>query len=502
MRGNCRTSGELRRKEGGNVFGLGSRTPISITLLVKKPGNNAPAKIQYRDIGDYFNQVEKLQKVKDLASLLSPEMQLSSITPNEENDWLNQRDDLFDTFIPIVAEKKYDCSAMSFFILNTRGLETSRDSIVYSSSQEGLSRNVHNMIAEYNAQRIDFQEIRRTKEIKVEDFVRDETKEIIWTRGTRNDLDRNIAYSYDEKSCRIAMYRPFFKQFAYFSSQCNEYVNQWPKIFPTPQTKNLVICVSGVAGKTFSTLITDCIADLHILESGTQCFPFYYYKRVNNGQMDLFDESEGDLERCDGISDFILNEARNMYGPKTTKEDVFFYIYGLLHSDDYRARFAADLTKMLPRLPLVEDTKTFKAFSTTGRKLANLHIKYEEVPYWPDAIITGDRSCLNVEKMRFAKTNGEDDKRTIIINPHLKVENIPLQAYDYVINGKSAIEWLMERYSYTIHAESKITNDPNAWGREHNAPGYIIDLLLRIITVSIETIKLTAKLPSLTFPVH
>ena len=277
---------------------------------------------------------------------------------------------------------------------------------------------------------------------------------------------------------------------------------QWDMIFPTPQTKNLVICVSGVAGKTFSTLITDCIADLHILESGTQCFPFYYYKRVNNGQMDLFDESEGDLERCDGISDFILNEARNMYGPKTTKEDVFFYIYGLLHSDDYRARFAADLTKMLPRLPLVEDTKTFKAFSTTGRKLANLHIKYEEVPYWPDAIITGDRSCLNVEKMRFAKTNGEDDKRTIIINPHLKVENIPLQAYDYVINGKSAIEWLMERYSYTIHAESKITNDPNAWGREHNAPGYIIDLLLRIITVSIETIKLTAKLPSLTFPVH
>lgn len=264
----------------------------------------------------------------------------------------------------------------------------------------------------------------------------------------------------------------------------------------------MVICVSGVAGKTFSTLITDCIADLHILESGTQCFPFYYYKRENNGQMDLFDESEGDLERCDGISDFILNEARNMYGPKTTKEDVFFYIYGLLHSDDYRARFAADLTKMLPRLPLVEDTKAFKAFSTTGRKLADLHIKYEEVPYWPDAIITGDRSCHNVEKMRFAKTNGEDDKRTIIINPHLRVENIPLQAYDYVINGKSAIEWLMERYSYTIHADSKITNDPNAWGREHNAPGYIIDLLLRIITVSVETIKLTAKLPSLTFPEH
>ncbi len=135
LRGNCRTSGELRRKEGGNVFGLGSRTPISITLLVKKPGNNAPARIQYRDIGDYFNQIEKLQKVKDLASLLSPEMQLSSITPHEENDWLNQRDGLFDTFIPMEANKKFNATSTSFFVLNSRGLETARDSWVYNSSQ-------------------------------------------------------------------------------------------------------------------------------------------------------------------------------------------------------------------------------------------------------------------------------------------------------------------------------------------------------------------------------
>ena len=431
---------------------------------------------------------------------MSPEMQLSSITPNEENDWLNQRDGLFDTFIPMEADKKFNATSTSLFVLNSRGIETARDSWVYNSSLNALAENIGRMIDFYNQQVTQYQQ--EPDEEKAEKAISFDPRRISWSSSLLSNLHNGVVTSFSKRHLTVAMYRPFFKQHLYRGDLMIHRRGQWDMIFPTPQTKNLVICVSGVAGKTFSTLITDCIADLHILESGTQCFPFYYYKRVNNGQMDLFDESEGDLERCDGISDFILNEARNMYGPKTTKEDVFFYIYGLLHSDDYRARFAADLTKMLPRLPLVEDTKTFKAFSTTGRKLADLHIKYEEVPYWPDAIITGDRSCLNVEKMRFAKTNGEDDKRTIIINPHLKVENIPLQAYDYVINGKSAIEWLMERYSYTIHAESKITNDPNAWGREHNAPGYIIDLLLRIITVSIETIKLTAKLPSLTFPVH
>ena len=494
LRGNCRTSGELRRKEGGNVFGLGSRTPISITLLVKKPGNNAPAKIQYRDIGDYFNQVEKLQKVKDLASLLSPEMQLSSITPNEDNDWLNQRDGLFDTFIPVAAEKKYDSSSMSFFILNTRGLETSRDSIAYNSSREMLAQNICNMIEGYNAQRIAFQEAQRNGKIKVEDFVEDATKKIIWTRGTKNDLARNIQYSYDDKKCRIAMYRPFFKQFAYFSPQCNEYVNQWPQIFPTPQTKNLVICVPGVGvTKDFSVFITDIIPDLELIGK-SQCFPLYYFEEVQTDELNLYDNAESQFIRHDGITDFALSRAREL-NPKITREDVFYYVYGFLHNQAYRKRFSSDLKKSLPHIPFPNGYPVFKAYCKAGRDLAALHLNYETGPFCKTVIVSGsERGKYHVQKMRFIS---KDDKRTIIFNEFIKIENVPLVAYDYVINGKSAIEWVMERYAVTTNADSGILNDPNQWSEN---PRYILDLLLRVIQMSVDTVQIVTKLPEMNFP--
>lgn len=502
LRGNCRTSGELRRKEGGNVFGLGSRTPISITLLVKKPGNNAPARIQYRDIGDYFNQVEKLQKVKDLASLLSPEMQLSSITPNEENDWLNQRDGVFSTFIPIGDKDDKDCKTI-FTQWYSCGAQTNRDSWVYNFSREQLEINSSRMVQTYNSQVDDFaSEQVKNPQIKPEDFViKDETK-IKWSSSLLPQLTRKIKGVYSGEKIVEAMYRPFCKQFLYFDRLFIHRPYQIPKLFPTPQTKNLVICVPGIgAKKGFSALMVDCIPDVQLQYNG-QCFPLHYYEKIDQQGVSLFDFGEEDYTRRDGISDFALSHAREIYGPKINKEDVFYYIYGLLHSSDYRARFEADLTKMLPRIPLFEDVKLFRAYLNAGKKLAELHVNYESAEPWADAIVTGDMSCLNVEKMRFAKADGEDDKRTIIINPRLKVENIPLLAYNYIINGKSALEWVMERYSYSVHPESKIANNPNAWGEEHGDSRYIVNLLLRIITISVETIKITSTLPALTFPEH
>ena len=494
LRGNCRTSGELRRKEGGNVFGLGSRTPISITLLVKKPGNNAPARIQYRDIGDYFNQIEKLQKVKDLASLLSPEMQLSSITPNEENDWLNQRDGVFDTFIPIGDKDNKDGKTI-FVPYYSRGCASARDAWVYNFSEEALTRNISSMIDFYNGQ---IQALRTNPEQKF-DF--DSTK-ISWSDTLKQRAAKGLPLKFESSLIATAMYRPFCKQAFYYDKPVLERTYQLPRIFPTPQTKNLMICVPGIgAKKGFSALMVDCIPDVQLQYNG-QCFPLHYYEHVDKEGVSLFDFGEDDYVRHDGISDFALARAREIYGPKINKEDVFYYIYGLLHSSDYRARFEADLTKMLPRIPFFEDVKLFRAYLNAGKKLAELHVNYESAKPWADAIVTGDMSCLNVEKMRFAKAGGEDDKRTIIINPRLKVENIPLLAYDYVINGKSALEWVMERYSYSVHPESKIANNPNAWGEEHGDPSYIINLLLRIITISVDTIKITSTLPALTFPEH
>ena len=296
-----------------------------------------------------------------------------------------------------------------------------------------------------------------------------------------------------------ALYRPFSKQKLYFDRNCIQRTYQMTRLFPTPQTRNLVICCSGVGGKSFSALITNLISDLHLLESGTQCFPLFYYEKQEERQLGLFDKQEEGYIKRDGITDFALQRAREMYGPKTTKEDVFYYVYGLLHSPEYRMRFASDLTKMLPRIPFVEEVPIFQKIMRTGRKLAELHLNYENAPSWPDLLVKGDMNNLRVVKMRFGKEGKEEDKRTIWLNDSLRVENIPLQTYEYIVNGKSALEWLMERYAVTTDKASGIVNDANAWGLEHDNPRYILNLLCSIVTVSMETLKLVSELPKQDF---
>ena len=245
--------------------------------------------------------------------------------------------------------------------------------------------------------------------------------------------------------------------------------------------------------------MTSVIPDLHILESGSQCFPLYYYEKQEEKQLGLFDKPEEGYIKRDGITDFALQRAREMYGPKITKEDVFYYVYGLLHSPDYRNRFASDLTKMLPRILFVEEVPTFQKIMRIGRKLAELHLDYENASSWPDLLVKGDSDNLRVVKMRFGKDGKEEDKRTIWLNDSLHVENIPLQAYEYVINGKSALEWLMERYAVTTDKASGIVNDANAWGLEHDNPRYILNLLCSIVAVSMQTLQLVSELPKLDF---
>ena len=486
LRGNCRTSGELRRKEGGNVFGLGSRTPISITLLVKKPGNNAPARIQYRDIGDYFNQIEKLQKVKDLASLLSPEMQLSSITPNEENDWLNQRDGVFDTFIPIGDKDNRDGKTI-FVPCYSCGVKTNRDSWVYNFSESVLTKNISSMIDFYNGQ---IQALRTNPEQKF-DF--DSTK-ISWSDTLKQRAAKGLPLKFESSLIATAMYRPFCKQAFYYDKPVLERTYQLPRIFPTPQTKNLVICIQAPGGKNELTpLITDCLPDLH-LNGDVQAFPLFYFEEKDDSLLNLFDSTDSSYIRHDGISDFALARARQL-NPKISKEDIFYYIYGLLHSKHYCSRFSADLKKTLPRIPFPEDYKVFKAYCRGGRDLASLHLNYEVGSFCKTVIVSGcEHGKYRVQKMRFIS---KDDKRTIIFNEFIKIENVPLVAYDYVINGKSAIEWVMERYAVTTNADSGILNDPNQWSEN---PRYILDLLLRIIQMSIDTVQIVTRLPEMNFP--
>ena len=253
-------------------------------------------------------------------------------------------------------------------------------------------------------------------------------------------------------------------------------------------------------------MITEGIPNLHLVENG-QYFPLYWYDESTADIADLFNQAAEEevmdrYIRRDGISDWILRECKQRYGNKVTKEDIFYYVYGILHSPEYRTTFEADLKKMLPRLPLVDKPEEFMAFSQAGRKLADLHLNYETVePYKSVNVeIKSDKPSFEVEKMRFGKLDSKTaDKSVIFYNNQITISNIPLEAYDYVVNGKSALEWVMERYQITTDSKSGITNNPNDWSREHGDEKYIFNLVLRIITVSIETMKIVNDLPKLKF---
>ena len=492
LRGNQRTSGELSRREGGKIFGSGSRTPIAITLLVRNPAAKGKAQIHYHDIGDYLSREEKLERIKKFASVLSPEMQLSSITPNEDNDWLNQRDGLFDTFIPMEADKKFNTASTSFFVLNSRGLETARDSWVYNSSQSALTENIGRMIDFYNQQVKQY--LQESDKKKAEEEISLDPHKISWSSSLLSNLHSGVTTSFAEKYLTQAMYRPFFKQHLYRGDLMIHRRGQWDMIFPTPQTKNLVICVPGVGvTKEFSVFITDIIPDLELIGK-SQCFPLYYFEEAQTDELNLYDHAESQFIRHDGITDFALSRAREL-NPKITREDVFYYVYGFLHNQAYRKRFSSDLKKSLPHIPFPNGYPVFKAYCKAGRELAALHLNYETGPFCKTVIVSGsERGKYHVQKMRFIS---KDDKRTIIFNEFIKIENIPLVAYDYVINGKSAIEWVMERYAVTTNADSGIQNDPNQWSE---SPRYILDLLLRVIQMSVDTVQIVTKLPEMNFP--
>ncbi|WP_168643452.1 type ISP restriction/modification enzyme [Dolichospermum sp. UHCC 0259] len=303
-------------------------------------------------------------------------------------------------------------------------------------------------------------------------------------------------YEFSNESVVIGMYRPYCKQSCYFNKNLNDMIYQIPKLFPNKNLENLAICVNGVGSqKDFSALITNVIPDLNFIQAG-QCFPLYSYEKQSElGSLFATTNTE-QYTKKENIPDSILKEYQQKYQDKTiTKEDIFYYIYGVLHSPEYKQRFASDLKKMLPRIPFTAD---FWIFSKAGRELAYWHINYEIIePYeleeFKKELFLNDED-YRVEKMVFGKNKNGTDKTIIIYNSKLTLSQIPLETYEYIVNGKSALEWIMERYKFTRDKESGITNNPNNWSSN---PRYILDLVKRIVRVSIETVKIVNSLPPL-----
>ncbi len=503
LRGNQRTAGEQSRKEGGKIFGSGSRNTVAVLILVK--GGKAKAAesgcdLYYRDIGDYLSREDKLRIIEG-QNLDSVEWEL--IAPNAHGDWINQRDELFSTF-QAIGEKEKSSASKAIFALHSSGLKTGRDSWIYNFSGQRLSENVDSMIDFYNQQMADYtSHAERVAEttISVGTFIDRDATKISWNESDFKRISNGVRYKFDKHLIQKSAYRPFGGQYVYFDTLLTQRAYQLPNLFPTPEHENFGFYVTGLGSdKPFSLHVVNSIPDLAYWGSSNgQFFPRYSYRKlvVEGG----FDFGGGEAyERIDNITDAALASYRDTYKSSSiTKDDIFYYTYALLHSQDYRERFAADLKKSLPRIPKVQN---FQAFADAGRELADLHINYEQVePYKGivetvsgDASLTPPSELYRVTKMKIPKVKGEADRSTIVYNPRVTLTNIPEEAYRYQLGARSAIEWIIDRYQVKVDKASEITNDPNDWSDD---PRYIIDLLKRIVTVSLETMRIVDGLPAL-----
>jgi predicted helicase len=503
LRGNQRTSGEESRREGGKIFGSGSRTPVAITIMVRDPAHAGPSVLHYHDIGDYLSQQEKLDIIERFGCIDG--VAWKCLQPNDFGDWINQRDPAFDRFFPLGDKESAD--AKSIFGIYSQGVKTNRDAWTYNMSRSMLEGNLRRLIGAYNANRLRYAKVCQGKPKDqwpaVEDVIDTDPRHISWTQDLKADCVRGKELEFEQVSEVVCAYRPFSKQWLYFNRRLNWSSYLLPRLFPTSNHKNVVISSIGVADrKGFSVLVADHVPDHHLTDTG-QCFPLYWYEKADTDdapQSEMFvagstPDTDG-YNRRDAITDWALEAFRTHYSDaKITKEDIFWYVYGILHSPEYKQRFAADLKKMLPRIPFAED---FNAFSDAGRRLGNWHLNYETIEPFP---LTEEAKRLVMEpddylvaKMTFGKKDGKPDKSVIVYNPHLVLRDIPLEAYEYVVNGKSAIDWIMERYQVTVDKASGIKNDPNDWSDD---PRYVVNLLKRIVRVALESARIVQGLPAL-----
>ena len=515
LRGNQRTSGELSKKEGGKVFGSGSRAPIAISILVKNPEAVRSGSIFYHDIGDYLSRDEKLEKINFFKSIAGIDAmdKWAKILPDAHGDWLRQRDDGFASHL-VIGDKKSDGPVL--FETYSNGVKTQRDAWSYNASKSATEENMTRMICFYNSEvdrfRNNHQNIdKKQRDILVNNFLNRDPARISWAPNLVNDLVRGDKFSFQKEQMTQCMYRPFSKCWLYNEKHFVWSRYQMMRFFPVKNVENLVIMVKQRwSGEGQFSLMVNSIVDLQS-DGGNQCFPLYIYddaERVDESENDLFEEQKGENlgvhSRRYAVTDQGIAHFQSAYPEETiSKEDLFYYVYGLLHSEDYRERYADNLGKELPRIPRVKSAADFRHFSQAGRDLAALHLHYETVAMYPGATVdTGGKTLTDadyrVEKMKYGKQGKVKDLTTLHYNAKITVTGIPPEAYDYVVNGKPALDWVVERQCVKTDKDSGIVNDANDWAIETMGnPRYPLELFLRVITVSLETMKIVRALPKL-----
>jgi predicted helicase len=489
LRGNQRTAGEQSRREGGKVFGAGSRATVAIYLFIKNPDQQERGRVFYRDIGDYLSREEKLALVRAARSYTNIEW--AEVRPNEAGDWIGQRSGSFGAFASLTRQPD---GIRAVFEVNSLGVGTNRDAWVYGASKAGLLARVDSMVSTYNS------EVERWRGDTSEDadkFVDRNPRAISWTDTLIARLKRLQKVEVDHSAVVVAAYRPFEKRHLYRGPGLIHRPGKIAELFPATTVSNYGISViTPRPGTEFACLMVASAPDLSFFTYTAQFYPRYSFEdRAKDDSLFAgLDEDESPFRQGDNVTNEILAEYKLAFGDEVTKDDVFHYVYGVLHSAEYRQQFASDLTKMLPRIP---KSANFKKFAEAGRSLAALHLNYETVEPFPLDEQRGVNATYRVEKMKYAKTGRVADKSAIIYNSGITVSGIPEEAHKYMLGSRSAIDWIIERYQVKTDKASGIVNDPNDWADEQGNPRYILDLLARIVTVSVETVKIVRALPDL-----
>ena len=534
LKGNARTSGERRRREGGNVFESGSRTGVAITVLVKDPTHSGTAEIFYAEAEDYATRQEKLDQIAAYGSIegISGADTFRSVTPNQHGDWISTRDEHFASFQEIGNQAlKGKMASPGIFQQFSLGLGTNRDAWCYNFSGTAVSSNMHRMIDNYNSQ----VKAKRTSANATTDAT-----QINWNDRLLRDLNSQKNHHYEHAALRVSMYRPFCIQHVYFSREMNNRTYQLPQLFPTIAHRNLSFVVSRGDIAKIGPLMTDFLPDLHLV-GDAQTFPLYTWEPLSptsGSEPDLFadlaitSESQtsgeatassldfsrpiGDqipvivdgYRRVDNVTDATLASYREHYGDAgITKEDIFFYVYALLHHPEYRERYEDNLKKMLPHIPRAAG---FHTYASVGRELADLHVNYEQVEPYPSVQEEASlhapedawqRYQIGTRKMRFPKLGRkEKDYTRLEYNEYVTLVGIPEQAQHYTISGRSPLDWVIDRYYVKTDKASGIVNDPNDFLREQGRPDAVVDLIKRLVTVSMRTQELLSTLPPLEIP--
>ena len=498
--GNARIYGEQGKYEGEGVFGSATQSPVAITILVKNPNSEYDdCRIHYREIGGHLKRDEKLKMLSESVSVNGfSDWQI--ITPNEYYDWIEQRSDAFTDFYPLgTKEAKAGTADNAIFELFSSGYKTGRDAYIYNFSRDACAENAQRMTQDYLAA---LSKLEQNLELTVNEVAIRHNTNIKWDDDLKSNLKQQKQTEFDDNYIRKVMYRPFVATNCYADYIFAQRKYQMDRLFPDSSSENCVICVPGISSKKhFSCLMTNTIPDVNLNDAGTQCFPRWRYPKPVDAQQIT---SGNEPERIDNISDTALSAFQKRYPNETITKDVIFdYVYGILHASSYRDQFANDLSKMLPHIPYAPN---FRAFAEAGASLATLHLNYETCERYPNLKVEPRKQdlfweenpedfLLGTRAMRFADKSTKD---TLLINEHVQVIGIPEEAHGYVVNGRTLLEWFINRYKITPPEKNNgILNDANGWFEN---PRDLITAIERIVYVSVESTKIIDNLPSKVTP--